>query len=199
MANRFQTAQHQLAYGFIIKRDGEYCLACFVENGIKRRPPAIKLQIDHADSNSRNWSSTNLHLLCQKHNLQMRNTPSAEHKRLIEDYSAKNECVCARENYHSPPITAKEQVDYTTASPEMQANSIFEPQWLHFMHEWIGANGSIPKSEAINAGAVVAGCSNSTTARYLAKYSSSFGCFQESRDSTGVKIIVYRPISFKKK
>jgi hypothetical protein len=198
MPNRFQTAQHQLAYDFIIKRDGEYCLACFNENGIKRGPPAIKLQIDHADNNPSNWSSTNLHLLCQKHNLEMRNKPSAEHKRLIEDYSAKNECVRARENHHTPTVTAKEQVDYACGSQEMRANCIFEQRWLDFMHEWIRVNGSIPKSETINAGAAAAGCSTSTTARYLAKYSSSFGCFQESRDSAGVKIIVYRPINFKK-
>ena len=94
MANRFQIAQHKLAYDFIASRDGEYCLACFIENGIKRGPPAIKLQIDHADNNPRNWSPPNLHLLCQKHNLEMRNKPRAEHKRLITEYSAKN--VCAR-------------------------------------------------------------------------------------------------------
>ena len=73
MPNRFQIAQHKLAYDFIACRDGEYCLACFIENGIKRGPPAIKLQIDHADNNPRNWSPPNLHLLCQKHNLEMRN------------------------------------------------------------------------------------------------------------------------------
>ena len=192
MANRFQIAQHKLAYEFIIKRDGEYCLACFIENGIKRGPPAIKLQIDHADNNPRNWSSTNLHLLCQKHNLEMRNKPPANHKRLIEDYSAKNVCVCARENSHSPTIIAKEQVDYASGSPEMQANNIFEQQWLNFMHNWIETNGSIPKSEAINAGALIAGCSISTTKRYLPKYTSSIGCFKESRDSAGARIIVYR-------
>lgn len=192
MANRFQIAQHKLAYDFIANRDGEYCLACFIEKGIRRGPPAIKLQIDHADNNPGNWSPTNLHLLCQKHNLEMRNKPPSEHKRLIEDYSAKNECVRARENHHIPTMTAKEQVDYTTASPEMQANCIFEQRWLDFMHDWIRVNGSIPKSEAINGGAAAAGCSNSTTARYLAKYASSMGCFKESRDSAGARIIVYR-------
>ena len=199
MPNRFQIAQHQLAYDFIIKRDGEYCLVCFIENGIKRGPPTIKLQIDHADNNPRNWSSTNLHLLCQKHNLKMRNKPLVEHKRLIEDYSAKNECVRARENHYIATMIAKEQVDYASGSPEMQANSIYEQRWLDFMHEWIGVNGSIPRYEAIYSGSAAVDCSPSTTTRYLAKYSSSFGCFQESRDSAGVKIIVYRPINFKKK
>ena len=192
MPNRFQLAQHQLAHEFIANRDGEYCLTCFIENGIKRGPPAIKLQIDHADNNPGNWSAVNLHFLCQTHNLEMRKKTAAEHKRLITEYSAKNECVRARENYHAPTVTAKEQVDYTSGSPEMQANSIFEQRWLDFIHGWIRANGSIPKSEAINGGAAAAGCNPSTTARYLAKYASSIGCFKESRDSTGTKIIVYR-------
>ena len=192
MPNRFQIAQHQLAHEFIANRDGEYCLACFIDNGIKRGPPAIKLQIDHADNNPGNWSAVNLHFLCQTHNLEMRKKTAAEHKRLITEYSAKNECVCARENYHAPTVTAKELVDYKSGSPEMQANSIFEQRWLDFMHGWIRANGSIPKSEAINGGAAAAGCNPSTTTRYLAKYASSIGCFKESRDSTGTKIIVYR-------
>ena len=193
MPNRFQIAQHKLAYEFIAKSDGEYCLACFVEKGVRRGPPAIKLQIDHADNNPSNWSPTNLHLLCQTHNLEMRKKTSFEHKKLIEEYSAKNVCARARENLHTPTTTAKDIVDYTSASPEMQANSIFEQRWLDFMHGWIKANGSIPKSEAINGGAATAGCNPSTTSRYLAKYcSSACCCFKEARDSTGGKVIVYR-------
>ena len=192
MSNRFQIAQYKLAYDFIATRDGEYCLACFIEKGIKRGPPAIKLQIDHADNNPRNWSSNNLHLLCQTHNLKMRAMPAVEHKRLIDEYSAKNECVRAQENQHIPTMTAKELVDYTCGSTEMQANGIFEPRWLDFMHNWIKANGSIPKSEAIYGGAAVAGCNPSTTERYLKKYTSTMGPFKESRDSAGTKIIVYR-------
>ncbi len=89
-------------------------------------------------------------------------------------------------------MTAKEQVDYTSGSPEMQANSIFEQRWLDFMHGWIRANGSIPKEEAINGGALIAGCNPTTAGRFLKKYASSMGCFKEIRDSTGVKIVVYR-------
>ncbi|MFC1942846.1 hypothetical protein ACFLWU_06510, partial [Chloroflexota bacterium] len=191
MANRFQFAQHKLAYEFIAERDGEFCLICFIEKHIKRGPPAIKLQIDHADGNPKNWSPDNLHLLCQAHNLEMRKKTSIEHKRLISEYSAVIVCVRARENLHTPTQTAKAIVDYTSASPEMQANSIFEQPWLDFMHGWLGANGSIPKKEAIYGGAAAIGCSPATTERYLGKYTSSMGCFKESKDNTGARIIVY--------
>ena len=113
--------------------------------------------------------------------------------RLMEKYSAENARVRARENYHTPTQSAKELIDYTSASAEMQANSLFEQRWLDFMHGWIKENGSIPKKEAINGGAAVAGCNPSTTARYLEKYCSvACDCFKESRDSTGAKIITYR-------
>jgi hypothetical protein len=191
MANRFQLAQHKLAYNFIAKSEGEYCLICFVEKGDKRGPPAIRLQIDHADCNPSNWSPENLHLLCQTHNLALRKKTISEHRQLILEYSAKNVCARARKNFHTPTTTAKELIDYTSASPEMQANSLFEQRWSDFIHEWVRSNGSIPKKEAIYGGAAIAGCSPSTTERYLGKYTSSMGCFKESRDSSGAKIIIY--------
>jgi hypothetical protein len=192
MANRFQLAQYKLAYGFIARTDGEYCLACFIEKKIKRSPPAIKLQIDHADNNLSNWSPDNLHFLCQMHNLKMKKLTSIEHKKMIDQYSAKNERECEREIFVVPTIIAKEKVNYSSGSPEMQANSIFEQKWLDFMHGWIRNNGSIPKEEAINSGALLAGCSPLTTSRYLSKYTSSLSCFRETRDSSGAKIITYR-------
>ena len=68
---------------------------------------------------------------------------------------------------------------------------MFEQPWLDFMHEWVRAIGSIPKKEAIYGGAAVIGCSPATTERYLGKYTSSMGCFKESKDSMGARIIVY--------
>jgi hypothetical protein len=192
MPNRFQKSQHDLAYEFIARRDGEYCLPCFIETGIKVGPPQIKLQIDHADSNPQNWSSPNLTLDCAKHNIRFRNMPREEHLRLIQKYSAKNEVARARENHFIPTILSKDQVDYSNGSPELQLNSIFEKKWLDFMHGWIGANGSIPKDEAIYGGAAVAGCNPTTSERYLRKYTSSMGCFTKDRDSSGSKIIKYR-------
>ena len=94
MANRLQVNVHKILYDYIAARDGTYCLI----GRIGHKKCRGELQIDHADSNPRNWNYDNLHLLCQKHNLEMRNKTSAEHLRIIRAYSAKNarECVRAR-------------------------------------------------------------------------------------------------------
>lgn len=193
MPNRFQKPQHELAGAFIDARDGHYCLSCFIDRGIKN---TLRLQIDHADSNVRNWDPENLHWLCPHCNNAMRVWDSEEHRELILAYSAENALARARENKSQPTTMVKHMVDYSTGSIEMQANSVMEVIWLDFMHGWIRANGSIPKKEAINGGAAASGANPSTTARYLDKYTSVWAqCFVEIRDSLGGKMIVYRETS----
>jgi hypothetical protein len=186
MANRFQIRQHEIAYNFIAARDGEYCLIC------KKKPPATKLQIDHADNDPKNWDPENLHLLCQKHNLQMRGKPAAEHKRLIRSYSAKNERERARERGRESTGQVKTLVDFRNASPEMKANSYYEIRYREWLLAIIRDQGFITKLEAVNSGAEVVGCSPLTANRYLAKLTSSVGPLKERKDATGTVIVEFR-------
>jgi len=186
MANRFSVRQHEIAYRFIAARDGEYCLAC------KKKPPAVKLEIDHADNNPGNWDPENLHLLCKKHNLEMRGKPVAEHKRLIRTYSANNVCVRVRERGAEGTHMVRDLVDFRNASPEMKANSYYERQYREWILSIILEQGLITKVEAINSGAEAVGCSPVTTGRYLAKLTSSVGNLKESTDATGTVIITFR-------
>ena len=186
MANRFQVKQHEIAYRFIAARDGEYCLKC------KRKPLTIPLQIDHADNKPDNWDPENLHLLCQKHNLEFRGKPAAEHKRLIRDYSAKNERERARERGRENTHLVKDMVDFRNASPEMKANSYYETQYREWVLRVIREGKFITKVEAVNSGAEVVGCSPLTANRYLAKLASSVGPLKESKDATGTVIISFK-------
>lgn len=120
MANRFQTNQHRLAYGFIASRDGDYSLIC------KSGPDKVELQIDHADNSTSNWEPHNLHLLCQAHNLQLRGVPVAEKLQIIESHSAKNVCMLEKRYGSISTKVAKNTVDYGSGSVEMKANSMFE-------------------------------------------------------------------------
>lgn len=186
MANRFQKNQHRLAYNFIAARDGEYCLVC------KRKPTQVRLEIDHADNNPSNWDPDNLHLLCQRHNLKMRQVTVREHKRLIAHYSAMN--VYERERERGNPSTSalKTLVDYRQGSPEMQVSSWCDEQYRNWILTYIKANGFIPKEEAIYSGAEIVGNSPTTCQRYLKKLISAAGPLEQKRDATGTVVITYR-------
>jgi len=187
MPNRFQINQHDIAYKFIAARDGDYCLRC------KKKPTSDKpLQIDHADNNSRNWDPENLHLLCQADNTELRGMPAAEHIKLIQEYSAKNERERARERGREGTHMVKELVDYRNASPEMKANSYYETQYREWILTTVREQGFIVKAEAINSGAEVVGCSPLTATRYLSKLTSSVGPLKESKDATGTVIISFK-------
>ena len=87
MPNRFQVAQHDMAYNFLSAYEGEYCLV----GKIGHKKCEGGLQIDHADNNPWNWRPGNIHLVCRKHNLELRKLTTKEHKAMMARYSAKNE------------------------------------------------------------------------------------------------------------
>jgi len=184
--NRFQINQHEIAYKFIAARDGEYCLAC------GKKPPAIKLQIDHADNNPDNWDPDNLHLVCRQDNIKLRQMSIAEHRKWIEKYSAKNVCVRARERGRESTHRIKELVEYREATPEMKANSYFETQFREWLMAVLRENRFILKKEAIYSGAEVVGCNPTTIVRYLGKLTSSAGNLKESRDATGAMVVTFK-------
>lgn len=188
MPRRFQADVHKIFYDYIAARDGDYCLI----GRIGHKKCHGELQIDHADSNPRNWNYDNLHLLCQKHNLEMRNRTSDEHLRLIRAYSAKNVRECVRERGIESTHILKAIVNYSQGSIEMQANSICERIFIDWILTEIKRLGQLLKKEAINSGAAVAGCSPVTASRYLDKLTCLVGPLQESRDQTGTVVISFR-------
>ena len=188
MPKRFQADVYKVFYDYISARDGAYCLIGRIEH----RKCRGKLQIDHADSNPRNWNYNNLHLLCQKHNLEMRNRTSADHLRIIRAYSAKNVCESVRERGIESTHTLKALVNYSEGSIEMQANSICERIFIDWILNEIKRLGQLLKKEGINSGAAVAGCSPVTVSRYLDKLTCSVGPLQESLDQTGNLVIIFR-------
>ncbi len=190
MPGRAQSAVYLSHKAHLVERDGPWCIACFVEYGQKRGEPAVKLQIDHADNNPKNWTPSNLHLTCQTHNLKFRSLSVKDHVSLMATYSAKFMCLRAQMGLESS--LPKILVDYMAGSPEMQVNSICEVRWLEFMHQEISKYGSIFKEVAIAGGAQVAGCSTAAVRNnYLPKAISPWGAFKETKDGGGNKIIVY--------
>jgi len=187
LANRFQINQHRIAYNFCKARDGERCLIC------GRVPPAVRLEIDHADGDERNWEADNLHLLCKNHNIGMRGLPAAEHVKLILAYSAKNVCVREREVGCESTLMSRENIDYSSGSAEMKANNIYEMRFREWVLTEVNRLGSLPLKEAVNSGAEVVGCNPVTASRYLDKLTSAIGPLERAKDNSGNILLRLKP------
>lgn len=181
MPNRYQAAARREVYETIARYEGEYCLACFIEGAGRRKPPEVKLEIDHA--------GVEKHLLCKTHNLKFRALSLKEHQSLMAGYSAEN----MRERIKSNDIIShvRSDVDYKDGSIEMKASAIILDKWLKFMNEYLEVNQYITKDAAIYAGAYASGGNPSTIYRHVRTYSAFNGPFQETRIE-GEKVIVYR-------
>jgi len=184
MPNRFQINQHDIVYRFLVARDGERCF----HPSCNMKPPEVVLQIDHADNDITNWAPEYLHLFCPKHNLELRHKTTAEHLRLIREYSAKNE----RERGIRSTNIVKEMVEFQNGSTEMKANSYFEINYRDWIYTTVKEQRFITKTDALNAGAEVVGCSTLTASRYLAKLTSSVSNLKETKDAAGRIVITFR-------
>lgn len=190
-------AQRRYRYDMIARAEGEQCLMCHIEKFVRRSRLTGKLEIDHADSDQTNWSWSNLHLVCHKHNCILRNLSPRQHLTLMRGYSDQLERERERENLPTWKTVLKDQVPYETGSPEMQANRNFEKRWLRYAHQSLLDNGSVKKKELISGGSAFSNCSIQTSTNYLTKYTSPISVFQETMDSDGDKIIVYRELKLR--
>jgi len=189
MPNRCQANVHDAHYKWIAARDGEHCLACFIERGVQKKG---KLQIDHANNDITDWSPKNLHLLCQTHNLKMRALTTQQHINLMRQYSARNERKREKIRGGEAEDIVSAVVDYTSGSPEMQVNVKCRKGFTDWTLGIINKYGSWPKKDIINSGAHVAGCNTQTSRRYLDALTGSVGPLQETRDETGTVVISFR-------
>jgi len=180
-----QKPAKNMAYKFLVRRDGEQCLIC-------RRKPTKKrplLDIDHADNNPENDDPENLHLLCHSCNCKMRSLTVSEHLRTIFDHSAKNERERERARGNGSTEAVKEMIDYQAGSPEMQANACFEIRFREWILEEIQKDGSYPKAEAKATGAELVGCSPLTIGRYISKLVSNAGPLEIAKNRMDIQVL----------
>jgi len=184
MPRRWGTVTRLWAYRYLVLRDGEGCARC------GELPTAQNtLDIDHRDGDSKNGNPENLRLLCRRCNVSLENSA-----RPGRSPQAASSAKCVRVAEEGQPMTrvAKEDAGYRQGSPEMQANQLFEVQF----REWILSqvrDGGYSKTEAVNEGAELVGCSPATTQRYLGKLTSKAGPLQETRDYLGHVLLVLKP------
>ena len=147
------------------------------------------LDIDHIDGDPKNDNPDNLRLLCRRCNVATSNKSNPR-----KSYSS-DLCVCVRERKEGKPGTriARDDVDYRRASPEMQANLIYEDTFRRWLLATISAQGFYYRTAAINEGAELIGCSPATTGRYLAKLTSRSGPIAETKDALGHTVLMLKP------
>lgn len=194
MPRRLQSTTRLWVYRCLVIRDGEECSNCH-----KKPSPAVSaasyppkkrvvLEIDHIDGNKHNWSPSNLQLLCKSCNVTKENQARGERRKRP---SAVNE----RERLEGLPGTriAREFISFAEDAPAtMQANALYELSFRAWILGQLEASEAIDKKEAVRSGAEVAGCSPTTTARYLEKLVSAVGPLEEVIDSLGVTLVRFK-------
>jgi len=189
----YQTkSQRQYRYERIAKAEGEQCILCYIEKGIRKGPPKAKLIIEHSDNNKENWSWDNLHLACYSHNKILEKLNVQEKIKLLSSYSDQLERDRERENLPTWKTIAKEEIPYEYGPPEMRAHKVFLKRWLARVHQILSEEGSEKKKELIARSAHYAKCSKQTSSNYLEVYTSIDSPFMETNDGEGNVIITFR-------
>jgi len=191
---KYQTnAQRRYRYEKIVRAEGEKCIVCWIERKVRRGPPAVKLEIDHADGDTKNWNWDNLHLVCHRHNCKLREMPIKARMAMLRDYSDQLERERERENLPTRKTILKDEIPYEYGPPEMRANKVFLKKWLSRVHQILTEEGTEKKKDLINRAAHYAKCSKQTSTNYLEVYTSIDSPFMETTDNEGNVIITYRP------
>ena len=118
-------------------------------------------QIGNADitwigNNPWNWKPGNIHLVCRKHNLELRKLITKEHKAKMARYCAKNEKERKKTKGDVPGDLVMAMVDYTSGSPEMQVNIRCKQLFADWLIELLNKHGQWPKKDIINLSRLMA-------------------------------------------
>ena len=192
-------------YTYLELRDGPACQGCGV-----LPPPAHER--DHIDGDPTNTDLTNLRLLCMRCNRPGRPSggKAAENGGSATPQigpSATSRHAAQIQNGHHPDtvsipmrekdnftFTLRRSIDLQAGSTELKLSDIYEERWVLWMEAMLDRDGFIPKAEAINSGAYIAGAHTGTTRRYLDKYCGLEGPYQETRDQQlHTPLIVRKP------
>lgn len=191
---KYQTkAQRKDRYEKIAAAEGEQCLICYIEKGIRKGPPKAKLILEHSDNNPQNWEWPNVHLACYSCNKRLEKLNVRDKIAMIRRYSDQLERDRERENLPTRKTILKDEIPYDLGPPEMRAHKVFFKKWLFRVHQILREEGSEKKKDLIARAAHYAKCSKQTSTNYLEVYTSIDSPFMETMDGEGNVIITYRP------
>lgn len=182
MPSRFRASIRPWVYNYLCMRDGERCAICGkVPTCPKSKKGMSKyLDVDHVNGNKKDNDPGNLRLLCRSCNV-------AESNRSRARRTKGSLCVCV-----SATEALKSVVSYSDGSAEMAVSGYCETKFRAWVMTVVEEEGFIRKSDAVEGGAELVGCSTATTLRYLTKMASITGALKIEKDATGKVVYVKR-------
>ena len=160
MSNMNSRQRHK-AYSYLKTRFGAYCRGCQALESER------ELVIDHRDNNNFNNHSNNWQLLCRSCNY-------IKNPRLVE----------------RPLDVCGGGCDSLDRETEITINREKEPKFRKYVELRVGEEKQVPQQDLINGGAEYCGCSIKTTARWLAKMTSSQGELRKKKVGNVTMIII---------
>lgn len=192
------TYQRQKIAEKVTKAEGEHCLFCWAEKGIKAGPhfkETRKLVLEHADNDQTNWTlgvNGNIHWACYSCNKKREKMPVKDKIASTTLYS--DQLYRERKSFFVPTWddVLQDDINYEGASTEIQLNRRYYREWLRYCFTRLLDDGSVLKKSLILAAAKRAGCSKQTSTNYLEVETSDEGPFIETRDGNGNPVIKLR-------
>ena len=161
MMSNMNSRQRNKAYSYLKMRFGAYCRGCQALESER------ELVIDHRDNNNFNNHSSNWQLLCRSCNY-------IKNPRLVE----------------RPLDVCGGGCDSLDRETEITINREKEPKFREYVELRVGEEKQVPQQDLINGGAEYCGCSIKTTARWLAKMTSSQGELRKKKVGNVTMIII---------
>lgn len=177
--NRLQNENRKWVVRFLTARDGYHCIHC----GLRPAPDSPPLQIDHSNGNENDWRPENIHLTCQKCNLEFRKLTPAEHVKVIVQDSAKN--VWGSDKNTVGAVLFQNRIHNDNVPIEIEVNSYCQQVFEKWLDDKLNRDGIVTRFDAIYGGAWVARCSPKTTERYLNMLISSEGPYELHKSKEG--------------
>ena len=159
--SNMNSRQRNKAYSYLKKRFGAYCRGCQALESER------ELVIDHRDNNNFNNHSNNWQLLCRSCNY-------IKNPRLVE----------------RPLDVCGGGCDSLDRETEITINREKEPKFREYVKLRVTEEKQVPQQDLINGGAEYCGCSIKTTARWLAKMTSSQGELRKKKVGNVTMIII---------
>jgi hypothetical protein len=189
MPKRYGTQVRNALFDQVAEREGDWCIHCgFWPERDGPETPENELELHHSDNDFHNWGKENLHILCNKCNLEFRKYPVEVQIKMMQADCDRNVYVTQERKKLSNTEILRKKIDCSSAGAELQITSLCEVKLRNFVLNEVDRLGALSRDQIIDAGAEEVGCSIDTVVKYLRKLTSYRGPLESHKTETGIII-----------